>query len=270
MLIRQFFPSPVLRGSIASYLYYQDAGEFAGARLLSVPSGLPEIAIHFGSEVNSHLNDPGELKQAYVFGSHNDPGVFQSTGPIGFFGILFKPAGITTTLGIPQQEFRNVAVNLEDITEARGGELVDRICSTGGPEEMARAADDYFLSLRKRQMENNSYIAHAVRRIIAVGGSEKIQNIAGELDITTKTLGRNFRKYIGYSPKEFSNVVRFNHAYKLLKNGVRPLDIVCRCGYFDQSHLINEINKYTGLAPRVIATDQSRSFFLNRVYVTEE
>jgi len=231
---------------------------------------MPEIAIHFGSEVNSHLNHPGELKQAYVFGSHNEPGIFQSTGPVGFFGILFKPAGITTTLGIPQQEFRNVAVNLEDITEARGGELADRICSARGPEEMARAADNYFLRLRKRQMESNAYIANAVSRIINSGGSEKIKSIAGWLDINTKTLERKFQKYIGYSPKEFSKVVRFNYAYKLLKNGIDPLDVVCRCGYFDQPHLNNEISKYTGVTPRVIATDQNRSFFLNRVYVTEE
>lgn len=235
--------------------------------MLSVPSGTPEIAIHFGHEVHSHLNRQGELNQAYVFGPHNNPGVFQASGAIGFFGIRFKPAGITTALGIPQQEFRNSAVNLEDITETRGRELADRICSAKSPEDMAKAADTYFSSLANRRDNNDLYTDSALNRIIVSHGSRKIRTISDEIGINIKTLERKFQQYIGYKPKEFSNVVRFNHAYQLLKNGADPLDIVSRCGYFDQSHFTNEINKYTGVAPRGITADQNRSFFLNRVYV---
>jgi AraC-like DNA-binding protein len=65
-------------------------------------------------------------------------------------------------------------------------------------------------------------------------------------------LERNFKTHIGIAPKEYSNIVRFQNALAKIKNsdqGKSLLDIAFECGYYDHSHLTNEIKRNTGLTP---------------------
>ncbi|WP_398358623.1 helix-turn-helix domain-containing protein [Sphingobacterium wenxiniae] len=63
---------------------------------------------------------------------------------------------------------------------------------------------------------------------------------------------RNFKRFIGLSPKEYSNIIRFRNALNLIKKSNQNrslLDIAFECGYYDHSHLANEIKRITGLPP---------------------
>jgi AraC-like DNA-binding protein len=90
---------------------------------------------------------------------------------------------------------------------------------------------------------------------------EDIHNSNGQLSIyelakrnykTIRQLERNFRTYIGISPKEYSNIIRFQNALTVIKkadNKRSLLDIAFECGFYDHSHLANDIKRNTGLAP---------------------
>lgn len=90
---------------------------------------------------------------------------------------------------------------------------------------------------------------------------EDIHNSNGQLTIyelarrnykTIRQLERNFRTYIGISPKEYSNIIRFQNALTVIKkadNKRSLLDIAFECGFYDHSHLANDIKRNTGLAP---------------------
>ena len=69
---------------------------------------------------------------------------------------------------------------------------------------------------------------------------------------SVRQLERNFKKFIGLSPKEYANIIRFQYALGLIKNSEKKrslLEIAFECGYYDHSHLTNEIKRNTGLAP---------------------
>lgn len=90
---------------------------------------------------------------------------------------------------------------------------------------------------------------------------ECIHNSNGKLSIyelakmnftTVRQLERNFKTHIGISPKEYSNIVRFQNALSIIKSSHNKrslLDIAFECGYYDHSHLANEIRRNTGLSP---------------------
>ncbi|SNR23679.1 Helix-turn-helix domain-containing protein [Flavobacterium sp. ov086] len=69
---------------------------------------------------------------------------------------------------------------------------------------------------------------------------------------TERHLERKFKESIGLNPKKFGNVVRLHHFLKLLKD--KPVDanftsICYDAGFSDQSHLIKDFRKHTGISP---------------------
>lgn len=69
---------------------------------------------------------------------------------------------------------------------------------------------------------------------------------------TVRQLERNFKKHIGLSPKEYSNIIRFQNALIMIKNPDKNRslsEVAFECGYYDHSHLTNEIRRNTGLPP---------------------
>lgn len=83
-------------------------------------------------------------------------------------------------------------------------------------------------------------------------GKISIREIAERHFTTSRHLERHFKYDIGVSPKEFINIVRYQSAYQQLQNNnlhKSLLQIAYESGYYDHSHLTNEIKKYTGTTP---------------------
>jgi AraC-like DNA-binding protein len=53
------------------------------------------------------------------------------------------------------------------------------------------------------------------------------------------------------APKQLSRVLRFQRVIELARHVEAPDwgQVAVACGYFDQSHLINEVREFTGTTP---------------------
>jgi AraC-like DNA-binding protein len=83
-------------------------------------------------------------------------------------------------------------------------------------------------------------------------GVVSIGDLAKQHFISDRKLERNFKQYLGISPKEYANFVRYQHATQLIKkkgSSINLLDVALDAGYYDHAHLTNEIKKYSGLLP---------------------
>ncbi len=83
-------------------------------------------------------------------------------------------------------------------------------------------------------------------------GQVTVDSLAKKNHTTPRQLERNFQRYIGISPKEFANIIRFRFALSKIKHRRQDeslLSIAADCGYYDHAHLTNEIKRYTGLTP---------------------
>lgn len=90
-------------------------------------------------------------------------------------------------------------------------------------------------------------------------GNVDISGIAKKQRISVRSLERRFKLYVGISPKEFANIVRFQYAYSAIIQSTQThnlSDIAFEFGYYDHAHLANEIKKYTGHAPsQIVGSD---------------
>lgn len=209
------------------------------------PDGCAGIILNLG---NKCLTDNGALSmefgKTYVVGAMNsfkDSFIDNDTHLI---GVCLKPATFANFYRYASQdELTNDTVELEKSNSFR----VDKAF------ENPFTYFDHFYSERIKTKVNQ---LHAViNHIHSSNGTISIYDLAKRNFTTVRQLERNFKKFIGLSPKEYSNIIRFQHALSLIKDS-KPnrslLDIAFECGYYDHAHLSNEIKRNTGLSPSLL------------------
>lgn len=79
---------------------------------------------------------------------------------------------------------------------------------------------------------------------------QNVVKMAENLGFDKRQLFRIFQKNYGVSPKVLLNIVRLHLCLTLLlQEKAKLIDIAMQCGFYDQSHFIKEIKKYTGISP---------------------
>lgn len=120
------------------------------------------------------------------------------------------------------------------------------------PVEMFASLEDYFLK-RLETTEPDAEdpmlaLEHAMR---ADRGKKPVSELAEQIGISVRQLERRFLERVGLTPKAFSGVLRFNHAYALMRSkATLDLDTALACGYYDESHMMKDLAFYLGDAPK--------------------
>ena len=94
-------------------------------------------------------------------------------------------------------------------------------------------------------------IEQAVR---AAKGTVEVARLADDAGVSTRQMQRMAIDELGLPLKEFCSIVRFNHAYALMRStGKLDLDTALAAGYYDQSHMLKDLSFYLGKAPKRFA-----------------
>ena len=82
------------------------------------------------------------------------------------------------------------------------------------------------------------------------------KNILSATNYSYSTLERYFKKETGLTPKAFQTLIRFKLATEELYNSRNRdwIHYVNKYKYFDQSHFIKEIKRFTGFTPSQLLT----------------
>ena len=105
----------------------------------------------------------------------------------------------------------------------------------------------------ERIISKTNQLQFIINDIHITYGQISIHELARKHSTTVRQLERIFKRFIGLSPKEYSNIIRFQNAFSLIKKSNRSLlDIAFECGYYDHAHLSNEIKRNTGLPPSLL------------------
>lgn len=206
------------------------------------PDGCSGIIINLG---NSCLTDNGslflEFGKTYTVGamnSYKDSLIDMDTH---LAGACLKPAAFANFYSYdPQSILINNTVEFEKSNSFHTDTVFEK-------------SFDYFNRFYLDRLKNkNIPLQSVINDIDLANGQISIYELAKKNCTTVRQLERNFKKYIGLSPKEYSNIIRFQNALNIIKktNQDRSLsDIAFECGYYDHSHLSNEIKRNTGLSP---------------------
>jgi len=165
--------------------------------------------------------------------------------------IHFKPGGFFKTFHLPAYFFNNRSQEAEKFLGKQVAEMGNQLRKTHLSRKI-ELLDAWLIEQLQNQKKTDRNIDDAIQLIERNKGNITLSELE-EMTFTTKrTLERHFLEQVGLHPKIFSRLVRFNAVLRFIESGLninwRQLAEVC--GYYDQSHFINEFKSLTGGLPQ--------------------
>ncbi|MFA8451940.1 MAG: hypothetical protein ACEPOW_14690 [Bacteroidales bacterium] len=92
--------------------------------------------------------------------------------------------------------------------------------------------------------------------LYSVGGNIIVEEVSNQINWSTRQINRYLNKYLGVSLKTYLNIQKCYSSYFHIRDG----KLYPENEYFDQSHFIREIKKYTGKTPSELHKNKNDRF----------
>jgi AraC-like DNA-binding protein len=126
-------------------------------------------------------------------------------------------------------------------------------------EQKINVLDEWLMKAYK-QHQNTSIFSEAIQEF---GNDYSLQNVLSAEGYSYSTLERHFKKEAGLTPKQYQCLRRYKSAIIEIYETQNPdwAHYVQKYGYFDQSHFIKDIKRFTGFTPsQLLETPSLLSF----------
>jgi len=251
-------PDPRLDGVVSSMWFGEGRTAYQRDRIL--PSGQSQLLINLGPPQYRIERGPPEVRvpftDVWYSGLHQGPIDTEAPHGNALLGVAFTARGSFPWLGERMDSLSDRIIALADALGDGALRLRERLLNTPSLGARFRCVERWLLTRLKPRAIVHPAVRWAVDRIAATDGRMPIEALATQTGFTRKHLGSLFRQQVGLTPKELARVHRFRAAMALLhgSHGQVPWTALAEaCGFYDQSHLINEFRRFTGLSPVELA-----------------
>jgi AraC-like DNA-binding protein len=175
--------------------------------------------------------------------------------------IVFGPGGAYPFFGRPIADLTDRLVPLEDVWGARARTLLGELIATAerGGDAVAVVERALVEQLREHPFEPACAVqARAGVRMLA-GGARSIDDVASALGLSSRHLRRTFQAAVGFGPKTYARIARFQRALVLGRAAAGRWSEVARAaGYFDQAHLSADFRELARSSPGAVGDGAPR------------
>lgn len=218
-----------------------------------VPNGLMELMFYLGDKPESLDANKHILENTILSGQQKNYYDIVVTGKLSLFSISFQPCGAKLFFDIPSNVFFNQIVPLKYILKDKVVELECQLYESETFEDKVDVVEKFLLNqLRNGTKEYElNRMFNSVSLINQANGLIDIETLSSSACLSRKQYERTFAEFIGSSPKQFLRTVRFQNTLleRQRNEHVTMTDLACNCGYFDQSHMVNDYKILSGKTP---------------------
>lgn len=257
----QYKPSGILSNYIECYWICRDPFITMAPLQRLIPGGRTEMILNFGHPMQflapDELANGTAISRAHVMGQRNRIYYAKQYGDTNLLGVRFKPAGISAFTKLPVCDLLNRIIPAEYVLRTSMKDWEARLAEKKNDADRIYLLDGLMMQIANNTTTEWTSVSNAVETI-RKSSSVSVNALCNESQSYYKKLERSFLKHVGYTPKNYCRIVRFNKAIRQLHVSKKSLTSVCyECGYYDQSHFIKDFRKFTGTSPKHFQTENS-------------
>lgn len=175
-------------------------------------------------------------------------------------GVVFRPGMTAAFLPRNAALFTDRETPLEEIWGRSAEQLRERLRdgeTTG--TKFALIEGEFLRRLEAaRAAPRPAAVSHALAALHSRDERITIREIGRRSGLSSRRLSDIFREHVGLSPKAYQRVLRFQRAVRQMHRGadVRWMELALDCGYYDQSHFVNDFREFSGISPTAYSASQ--------------
>ena len=256
MIYQRRPPASQLATIINCYWLIDSEGDTSIDRQKIVPDGFPELIIHYKDAYRIKLGDDWQLQEKRLFaGQIKNHFYLENTEASGMIGIKLSPTAITHLFDLDMSQFTGKVVSMPEGID----NLLSDLDLTIVPdfEAIFNQLDDTFTDFIDSQDFEEKPVDKAIQLIFQNHGNLSLKELAEACYCSERQLERQFKHYIGLSPKFYSRIIRLGYIFELMQQGDPSWsDLVYDSGFYDQSHFIKNFQEFTGEDPSSYGFDE--------------
>jgi AraC-like DNA-binding protein len=195
---------------------------------------------------------PRRISRSNLDAQRIHPIRIEQRGDVRICGVRFRIAGLAPFVAAPVDRFSNRVVPIATVFGKTIVALENELRAAEADRQAQTELLDAFF-LRRLELGKPNTLVHQLKdQIDAEGGLERVAELCARAGISRRQLDRLFRSQLGFNPKTFARVVRFQRALARLRSdpGCTLADLAAECGYYDQPHFVREFKALAGSPPK--------------------
>jgi AraC-like DNA-binding protein len=246
-------PVPELAGMIDWLWYGEGHVNYARDRIL--PSAQSQLLINLGPTQYRIDAGPPErrvpFRDVWYSALHQSPIDTEAPHGSALLGIAFKSGGVYPWLGAALEGLGDRIVALSDLVGDSVLGLRQHLLDTDDDALRFELVQRWLCARLSPRTVLHPAVTWALTRIEASRGEISVAALATETGFSRKHLAALFLRQVGLAPKALARVQRFRAALALVQRSESMpwAELAQQCGYYDQSHLVNEFHALGGMAP---------------------
>lgn len=190
-----------------------------------------------------------------LVGPTTAPSHVEIEGPVEVFGVGILPAGWGAIVGIDASALVNRVVDATELFGPGLTDVADRLRAT--PDLAGRLAigNALFRDLVARGHEQPRWFTRTVDAWLAESNNPDVDVLVCRTGLSRRQVERYCKRLYGAPPKLLARKYRaLKAAVELARGKATTVDLLDH-GFYDQSHCIREIKRFTGITPTRITGD---------------
>ena len=205
-----------------------------------------------------------------VVGPWTDPFLARFPAGTRIVGARLQPGRAASILGIPATELLNRSVPLCDLSSARGTRFRLEFDEQTGISHPVLAAA--LTRAARSATAPDAAIMTSIRWLARHPGAT-VEQLSRRIGISHRQLQRRFSVALGYGPKMFQSVLRFQRLLSCAgrqDGSGRLADLAAVAGYADQAHMTREVQRFAGCTPTAAISSAECTLGMSDLFKTDQ
>lgn len=257
MIFRVHIPRFPLDQFIQVLIYFEGIQhEHSIDRLL--PNGDSEILISFQDTPqfiydNTTLKEIQACNQVWAAGLRTEPITIPAGSMASMMVVSFKKGMSYPFFPFPVDEITDHVLDSDLIWGEDFALVREQMLATGDVDSRFALMENFLVSKFASRLKLDECVAFAVGEMARDPGRQNIARMSDKIGYSQKHFISMFKRRVGVTPKAYLKIMRFQRAINTIEispaGSIDWASISYDCGFFDQSHFINDFKVFSGFTP---------------------